>query len=383
MRGSSDNTIGRDLGDGHQIQKSVYGKSQSEVRQKLRDITKDIDLGVYTEPEKFTIGAWLDIWLKEYKTDVKPNTIDQYDYQIRTHLKPAFGALLLTELTAPMVQNLYNSRMKPYKIKQKMCNGKTKVIQKPGLSAKSIRNIHSVLHEALDKALKLGYVKVNVCDAATLPKVEKSEMHPVEGENVREFLNAIKGNPLEHLFYVTAFTGLRQGEVMGLTWDCVDFNKKTIRVYRQLQKERKTEGQYRFVSLKNDKQRFFRVADDVLNVLRKVKAKQAEWKLAVGDSWNNDDNFVFTDELGRFIPKSTVYKCFKRCAADAGIPMTRFHDLRHTYATLALEQGTDIKTVNSNLGHATVAFTLDVYGHVTEQMQIDSADRMQRYLQSL
>lgn len=87
---------------------------------------------------------------------------------------------------------------------------------------------------------------------------------------------------------MTAFTGLRQGEVIGLTWDCVDFNKKTVRVYRQLQKERKTEGKYRFVSLKNDKQRFFRVADDVLNVLRRVKAKQSEWKLAAGDSWNND-----------------------------------------------------------------------------------------------
>ena len=314
---------------------------------------------------------------------MKPNTIDQYDYQIRMHLKPAFGALLLTELTAPMVQNLYNSRMKPYKIKQKMCNGKWKVNKSPGLSAKPIKNIHSVLHEALDKAVELRYLRYNVSDAATLPKVIKSEMHPVEGENVREFLNAIKGNPMENLLYVTAFTGMRQGEVIGLTWDCVDFNRKTIRIYRQLQKERKPGGEYKFAPLKNDKQRVFMVADDVLNVLRRIRSKQSEWKLAAGENWVNDENFVFTTELGRHLSKCTVYESFKRCAKAAGLPETRFHDLRHTYATLALEQGTDIKTVSSNLGHATVAFTLDTYGHVTEKMQQDSADRMQRYLQSI
>ncbi len=376
-------TIGRDPASGQQIQKSIYGKTQDEIRKKLRDLTSEVDQGVYTEPEKMTVGTWLDIWLKEYKTDVKPNTIDQYDYQIRMHLKPAFGAILLTELTAPMVQKLYNSRLKPYKIKQKMCNGKWKTIQRPGLSAKSIKNIHSVLHEALDKARELGYVRINVSDAATLPKVVKTEMHPVEGEKVKEFLNVIKGNPMENPIYVTAFTGMRQGEVIGLTWDCIDFNKKIIRVYRQLQKERKVGGQYRFVSLKNDKQRMFMVADNVLNVLRRVKVKQSEWKLAAGECWNNKDNFVFTDELGNHLSKATLYENLKRCAKGAGIPDTRFHDLRHTYATLALEQGTDIKTVSSNLGHATVAFTLDVYGHVTEQMQRDSANRMQQYLESI
>ena len=376
-------TVGRDPATGQQIQKSIYARSQGEIRIKLKAATTEVDQGVYTEPEKMTVGTWLDIWLEEYKTDVKPNTIDQYSYQIRMHLKPAFGAILLSELTAPMVQKLYNSRLKPYTIKQKMCNGKWKTIKKPKLSAKSIKNIHSVLHEALDKAVELKYIRYNVSDAATLPKVIKKEMHPVEGEKVKEFLNAIKGNPMENLFYVTSFTGLRQGEALGLTWDCIDFEKKTMRVYRQLQKERKVNGIYRFVSLKNDKQWVFMLADNVINVLQKVKKKQAEWKLAAGERWNQKDNFVFSDELGNHLSKCTVYENLKRCAKAAGIPETRFHDLRHTYATLALEQGTDIKTVSANLGHATVAFTLDVYGHVTEKMQQDSANRMQRYLESI
>ena len=376
-------TSGIDPGTGKQIQKSVYGNTQKEVRIKLTQIANDIDQGVFTEPTKMTVGSWLDLWLKEYKADVKPNTIDQYDYQIRTHLKPAFGKINLQELTAPMIQKLYNTRSKPYKIKQNMCNGKPKTVEKTGLSPKSIRNIHSVLHEALDKALKLGYVRTNVCDAVTLPKTQKCEMHPVKDGDVGAFLKAIKGNPLEPLLYVTAFTGLRQGEVIGLTWDCIDFKKKTIKVYRQLQKERKPQGEYHFVPLKNDKQRVFMVAENVINVLDRVKRKQAEWRLAAGEAWENDNNYVFTDKYGRHIPKSTAYNNFKKCAAEAGIPETRFHDLRHTYATLALQQGTDIKTVSSNLGHATVAFTLDTYGHVTEQMQKDSADRMQKYLESL
>lgn len=376
-------TVQRDPVSGQQVQKSVYGKTKDEVRKKLKALTMEVDQGIYTDPEKMTVGTWLDIWLKEYKTDVKPNTIDQYDYQIRMHLKDSFGAVLLTELTAPMVQELYNSRLKPYKIKQKMCNGKWKTIKKPGLSAKSVKNIHSVLHEALDKALELGYVRTNVSDVATVPKIEKSEMHPVEGVDVKAFLNATKGNPMEDLLYVTTFTGLRQGEVLGLTWDCIDFNKKTMRVYRQLQKERKPGGGYDFASLKNDKQRSFMIADNVLEVLRRVKVKQTEWKLKAGKNWDGSKNLVFTDEYGHHLSKCTVYENFKRCAREAGIPETRFHDLRHTYATLALEQGTDIKTVSSNLGHATVAFTLDVYGHVTEQMQRDSADRMQKYLETL
>ena len=200
-----------------------------------------------------------------------------------------------------------------------------------------------------------------------------------------DYLNAHKddGLGMEDLLYVTTFTGLRQGEVLGLTWDCIDFNRKTMRVYRQLQKERKPGGGYDFASLKNDKQRSFMIADNVLEVLRRVKVKQTEWKLKAGKNWDGSKNLVFTDEYGHHLSKCTVYENFKRCAREAGIPETRFHDLRHTYATLALEQGTDIKTVSSNLGHATVAFTLDVYGHVTEQMQRDSADRMQKYLESL
>lgn len=363
--------------------KAIYGKTQAIVRKKLTEIIADVDKGVFTEPSKLSVGKWLDIWISEYLADVKPSTIDQYRYQINTHLKPRLGNVKLNELTAPMVQHLYNTLRNPYQITQKVANGKTKKVQKNGLSAKSIRNMNSVLHESLDKALKLGYIHVNVCDAVTLPRVQKKEMNVITGENVKRFLEVIKGNPYEELFYITMFTGLREGECLGLTWDCIDFENKTITIYRQLQKERKKNGQYIFVPLKNSKSRAFMIPDDIKAVLQQIKRKQAADRLLVGDAWENKDGFVFTDCLGRHLSKSTVYNNFKRCASMAGIPETRFHDLRHTYATLAIQQKIDIKTVSANLGHATVSFTLDVYGHVSEQMQKDSADRMQAYLDAL
>ena len=376
-------TLGVDPGSGKQLQKSVYGKSQDEVRKKLKEITTDVDRGIYMEPTKMTVGQWLDIWIAEYNSDIKDTTKHQYQYQINTHLKPGIGMVKLQELTAVVLQKFINSRSKPFVITQLSKSGKPIKVKKNGLSAKSIHNMHSVLHEALVKAMKLGYIRVNVCDAITLPRVQKVDMHPITGANVKKFLAAIKGDPYEDLYYVTMFTGLREGEVLGLTWDCIDFGKSTMKIYRQLQRDRHRNGPYKFTPLKNSKTRSFMIPDNVKAVLLKVKREQAEKRLQCGSRWENDEGYVFTNDSGHFLMYSTVYARFKQYVKRIGIPETRFHDLRHTYATLALQQGVDVKTVSENLGHATVAFTLDVYGHVTEEMQKKSASLMQAYLEAL
>ena len=209
------------------------------------------------------------------------------------------------------------------------------------------------------------------------------EMRPLKDNEVSAFLNAIIGHPLESLFYVATFTGMRESEIIGLSWDCIDFERGTIHLYRQLKKTRGKGGQYVFTSLKNKQARTFGVPQNVLDTLRRVKIKQAEWKLKAGSSWNNKDNLVFTDQLGKHIATHTVWRQFKVKAKEIGIPEMRFHDLRHSYATLALQNGVDVKTVSSNLGHATTAFTMDRYGHVTETMMKDSADKMQRFIESI
>lgn len=357
-------TVGRDPGTGRQLQKSIYGKTRQEVAQKLRRATAELDAGTYMEPSRMTVGAWLDVWHREYLGSVKASTAAQYEYLLRVRIKPAIGAVKLSELTAPMIQHMYNDAVKN------------------GLSPKSVRNLHGVLHKALDQAAALQYIRVNPCTACKLPRVEKHEIRPIEGEKVKAFLQAIKGTANEDLLFVDVFSGLRQAEIIGLTWDCVDFQRGIITVSKQLRKERihGGGGTYKFTALKNDKTRVLMPAPEVFTVLRRVQLRQKENRLKAGSAWDNPMNLVFTNALGGHLCSDTVYGNFKRIAEKIGIPAARFHDLRHTFATLSLQNGDDIKTVSENLGHATTAFTLDVYGHVTEQMRKESATRMQAFI---
>ena len=176
---------------------------------------------------------------------------------------------------------------------------------------------------------------------------------------------------------------MRRGEVCGLTWDCVDFATGSITINKQLKKERGVGGAYVLpLSTKNDKARTIVPAPFVMDILKAQKVQQAKWRLRAGPAWEGCPlgDMVFTDELGRHLVPDTVYENFKRIMRSLGYPETRLHDLRHTFAVASIRAGDDIKTVQGNLGHATAAFTLDVYGHVTDQMKRESADRMQQYI---
>ena len=179
------------------------------------------------------------------------------------------------------------------------------------------------------------------------------------------------------------FTGMREGEILGLTWDCIDYTKGIIHIDKQLKRKKGKNNRYFFDTLKNGEKRVVVPAPVVFEVLRKVKKEQAENRLRYGTSYDNADNLVFTNELGSHIGVEALWQAFKRRAKAIGLPDLRFHDLRHTYATISLKNGDDIKTVSESLGHATVAFTLDVYGHVTDKMRKDSADRMQAFIDSM
>lgn len=362
-------TAGRDPGTVKQIQRSITGKTQKEVAQKLKAATASIDQGTYTAPSKMTVGEWLDVWASDYLGGVKPRTVDSYVATVENHLKPALGAMKLEALPTHEIQGLYNNLQKQRR-------------DVPPLSPKSIRNLNGVLHKALQQAVELGYIRFNPADACKLPRVERTEIKPLDDEAVGAFLETIKGHKFETIYTVTLFTGMREGEALGLTWDCVDFEKGTLTINKQLQKERRGNGTYHLVSPKNGKSRRITPAPSVLEVLMGQRRRQAEWKLKAGPMWE-DSNLVFTNELGHHLSAQTVYLHFKKLAALAGYPDARFHDLRHSYAVAALQSGDDIKTVQENLGHHTAAFTLDVYGHVTEQMKQANADRMEQYIKTV
>ena len=360
-------TVGTDPGTGKQIQRSISGKTQKEVAQKLKAATVALDTGTYIAPSKMTLGEWLDIWQRDYLGGVKALTVVSYASIINNHIKPALSAVKLEALNPHTIQNFYNTLAKP--------NGDT-----PALSAKSVKNVHGVLHKALKQAVLVGYIRTNPTDACTLPRIEKKQIKPLDEEDSKAFLEAIRGHRMEVLFTVTLLTGMREGEALGLKWDCVDFANGMIRIDKQIQ--RRKGGVYLFAPLKNDKARTITPAPYVMQLLRTHRAKQNEMRLKAGSLWE-ESGLVFTDECGHHLAIPTVYSAYKKVVTSIGRPDARFHDLRHSYAVAAIRSGDDVKTVQSALGHATAAFTLDVYGHVTDQMKRESAKRMEGYIRQV
>ena len=324
-------TAGRDSGTGKQVQKSVYGSTQKEVLKKLQEIQTDMERGVFLEPNRITLGQWLEVWRTEYLGGIKPNS--QYDYtaQIRNHIAPALGAVRLQKLTPHQVQGFYNSLQR-----------------EKGLAPKTVKNVHGVLHSALKQAQRLGYIQKNPADNINLPRVERPAVQPVPEDVLPAFLKAIQGHEFEAVYIVTVFTGMRRGEVLGLSWDCVDFERGTVYIRQQLLKKR-GENAFMLVSLKNDRPRTITPAQDIMAILRGERIRQKRYKLQAGAAWSNPDDLVFTNPLGRHLMPNTVFYNFKRIVASLGLPDLRFHDLRHTYAVNALRGGDDVKTVQGIL----------------------------------
>lgn len=364
-------TLGRDPGTGKQIQRSIYGKSQAEVRQKMTAALAGIDKGIYTEPSKLTVSKWADIWLEEYTNSIKEGTKASYKTQVETHIKPAIGALKLSALKPHHIQKFYNNLFSR--------------TEKP-LSAKTIKNINGVLHKALQQAVLLNYIPLNPCDAVQLPKVQKKDIAPLDEKQLNDFLSAIKGSEYETILKVDLFTGMRQGEIMGLTWDRIDFKAGTILVDRQMILEKKKGGKYKFATTKTEQVRKLKPAPSVMAILQARRKEQLQQKLKAGSQWNEGDfagaGLVFTNPLGGHFTKSTLTHNVTRIGERIGVEGLRFHDLRHTYAVSSIRAGDDIKTISSNLGHTTISITLDIYAHYTDDMRNDSANRMEAYMRA-
>lgn len=384
-------TIGYDTGTGKQIRKSFTGKSQKEVREKMQAAAVAVQNGDYFEPSKITVSEWFDIWLNEYQGDKKYQTTKHYKAQAETHIKPALGAIKLGKLTAPQVQKFYNELARTgHEIKSKdKKTGKTIYTYEP-LAPKSIRNIHGVMTKALSTAVKVGYIKSNPCDLVTLPRVEKKEINPLTDDQVKEYFKACNSDEYKYLLQILPFTGLRESEATGLTWDCVDFEKGTIKINKQLIKKPLADGGFTLAETKSSKIRVIKPAPTVMEILRRRMIQQKEDRLAAAELWQGWDtekerktSLVFTTKLGNNLSPQTVYNHCKKILRSIDAGDHTLHDLRHTYAVLSLQNGDDIKTVQGNLGHATAAFTLDVYGHVSDKMKEDSSSRMEQYIANM
>ncbi len=358
-------SLGRD-GGGKRVSKSFYGSTQKEVAEKIRQATAQKDEGTFIAPSKMTVSSWMNTWLAEYTGSIKENTLVSYRVQTEHNILPLLGAVKLSALQPHHVQKAVNTLFKRP--------------EKP-LSAKSVKNCYGVLHKALSQAVLNGYIAKNPCDGVQLPRVEKKEISPLNEAQIREFLKAIKGHRNEILFRVALFTGMRQGELMGLQWENVDFKAGSILVCQQMIHEKKQGGIYKLAPTKTDGIRKITPAPIVMDWLKAWKKEQAVQRLSMGDKWGDEfDGLVFTDELGKHMKNTTLTHEATMLGKKIGKDGFRFHDLRHSYAVAAIRAGDDMKTVSSNLGHTTISITMDIYASFTDDMATASANRMNAYI---
>ena len=356
-------TVGYDV-DGKQIQRTVTAKTQKHLEQKMMQIADEVRTGTHNKAPSVTVDTFFETWLDNFCLDLKETTRRNYRQTAKKHIIPALGAVDLNKLRAEQIQNLY----------LKLLSGK------PPLSPKTIKNIHGLLHRALNKAVQLHYIDYNPVNGCTIPKVRKPEIKPMEKDDILRFLQEIKGDELESFFFTALFTGMRRGELMGLTWDDVSFDRQQIRVRKQLT-QFAGELQYQFTSPKNGKERIIQAAPLVFERLNNLKEQQDTLREKNPHNWKNT-NLVFANDHGENLSIRKIEKHFKKHVKAIGRPDVRLHDLRHSYAILSILAGDDIKILQENLGHYSAAFTLDVYGSVIREMQDRSAKNMQKYMEN-
>ena len=286
-------SAGFDPGTGKQKQHSITGKTQKEVLQKLKAATAAIDNGSYIEPSAMTVAQWLQSWSDNYLEGIKPSTAYLYRRSIALYLTPNLGAVKLCALKTQQIQAFYNDLLRPGKKNAEP------------LSPKTIKNIHGILHKALQQAVANGDIRQNPADACSLPKVVRKEMAVFDDDAAAAFLRAIDGHPHELLYKIALFTGMREGELLGLTWDCIDFTNGMISVRQQARQEQKKGGQYYFSTPKNGKGRVLTVPQSVLALFRAQQDKQKEMAAHAGTAWDNVHNLVFTNAAGSFLSHRT------------------------------------------------------------------------------
>ena len=355
-------TAGRDSETGKPIYKNVLGRTQAEAKAKLKaaiEETKSLDV---TKTGKYTVGAWMDEWFENYaKVKVRPSSHQTYRGYIDNHIKPNIGKIPLEKLTSLELQKLYKKLLNSGRIDRAESKRQAK-----GLSPKTVRNIHQIIASAMKLAKEQKIIAADPTEGCALPKPEHREMKTLPVEQLTSFLREAKDSGVFEMYYVELATGLRRGELLGLKWEDLDFEHENLRIKRQIARINgeiveaplKTKNAYRTLPL----------AEDTIAVLKQQKKK-------VGSS-----HWVFPSPTGGPISPDSVLHMLHRVLKRAGLPRVRFHDLRHTFATLALQNGVDIKTVSGMLGHFSAGFTLDTYAHVTTSAQKEAAKTMEKVL---
>ena len=344
-------------GNGDSIFRYIYADTQKELTTKLRqniDAFQGVEL---TEQSKMTLAQWLDEWLEKHMTGtVRPGTLEGYRKDMDNHVKPYLGEKLLIKLTSDDLRELYQLLLeRGRKLPRQNCG--------PGLAPATVRGIHTTLHHALKTAADKGLIPFNPAEKVTPPSVPNTPKRVLTHDQLEKFLCAIRFDPIWHdFFYTELTTGLRRGELCGLTWEDFDSEAGTLKVRRTIH-ARKGGGLEAGETKTYAGQRTILLPYSTTQLLK-------ERRTAALTKW------IFPDPLRpeRPVNPSSAYRRLKELLKQAGLPSLRFHDLRHTFATHALASGVDAKTLSGILGHTKASFTLDTYTHVTGDMHRNAAE---------
>ncbi len=363
------------LGDGmgNAVRKSVYGKTLPECKSKAEALKKRCDGQSFADVRKSgtTVGELADEYLKELTERVsngslKQNSYARYEMFIRVHIKPRLGEVKVKKLTPANIDNFH------------------KALNRSDLSPHTVRDISSVLGLLLKRAYQDNLIPVNPmdkCKRQILPGKQSSEIRVMDNKEISAFLSACVGHPLENLFQFALFEGLRIGELLGLSWDCWDSERMTLRIYRQLQYDRNKKA-YGLESLKTKQSRRILSLPASMNaVLEKERKRQLEQRMKAGELWSNPDDLIFANEYGGHLCHNSVRKQIKKIFAEIGVPEAHFHSLRHAFTALCIENGDSAKAVQTALGHSCLSTTMNIYAYILSDEKRASADRMEGTIQ--
>jgi integrase len=345
---------------GNLKRKHFLGHTRTEVAAKMNTALKTQQDGLPVRFERQRFDAYIKGWLADVRGALKPRTWTRYEQLMRVHATPVLGTLALEKITPQHLQRLYRE------------------LEQAGSGAGTVRQLHAVLHKAFKQATLWNLVPRNVADAVTPPRPKRQEMKTLSPEQARTLLQAAEGDRYEALFVLALSTGMRQGELLGLRWQDVDVGNLRI----QSSMQRTKDGFVLAQPKTNKSRRQILLTEQAKSALRQHRVDQGARRLLIGAAWK-DMNLVFTNEVGGPVEASHLLRhCFYPLLTRAELPRIRFHDLRHTAATLLLAQGIHPKIVSEMLGHSNIYITLDLYSHVTPTMQQQAVDAMEMVLKS-
>lgn len=340
--------------------RSVYGKTRREVVEALTKLLHEQHTGTLSTAGRQTVAEYLTAWLDGRRSNLRPSTRRSYSWLVRTHVIPEIGSLRLEKLQPADVRRMLQRRLDA------------------GLAPRSVHHMRAVLRAALHQAQKDGLVGRNVAALADSPVVESEQVTTLTPDEAATFLAAVDGHRLEALYRVALGIGLRRGESLGLRWKDVDLDERQLHVVYALQR---VDGRLQMVPPKTRRsRRTISLPVVVTDALRDHKLRQMEERLLAGGRWSNQHDLVFTTTIGTPLDPDYVSKEFARQLERAGLRHVRFHDLRHSCASLLLAQGVPMRVVMEVLGHSTITLTANTYSHVLPSLLDDAATAMDRAL---